>query len=121
MTTDRTTALIRKPPIQAQLPYRCPWDAELRELPVQCHSCREPIDPSWVRGLIKQPVPKMIEVEATAVCLPCKRFVPVVVRLYDDGRVLFGSNGHWTRGRGVRGWKRTWGRIRSAIQQRIGR
>lgn len=95
VTRERTAALLQREPIHEQLPYRCPWGAEIRELPILCHSCSQPIDPSWVRGLIKRPIPRLVEVEAAAVCHPCRRMAAITVRAYQDGRVVIGSGGRW--------------------------
>lgn len=93
--TVRNKTLLRQQPIKAQLPLRCPWGTEIREMPVGCGSCKKPIDPDWVRGVVKQPISCMVEIEAIAVCHPCRRIAEASLRFYEDGRVLVGSGGGW--------------------------
>lgn len=95
--TERSKTLLKQQPIHAQLPLRCPWGAQVREIPVGCGSCQKPIHKDWVRGVIKHPLPSMVEIEAVAVCRPCHRIAEASLRIYEDGRVLMGSGGRWSR------------------------
>lgn len=113
---ERTRTLIQQQPIRAQLPYRCPWGAQIHEIPVGCGSCQQPIDPAWMRGLIKLPIPGMVEVETVAVCHPCHRIMAITFRLYEDGRVLVGSGGRWLRAAETPRWRAAWTRVRKLLR-----
>lgn len=116
MTSERTKALVRQQPIKDQLPFRCPWGAQIHDLPTRCGSCQNLIDPAWIRGLIKQPVQGVIEVEAVAVCHPCRSILDVGVRVYEDGRVLVGSGGRWRKAVETPRWRSVWSQVQRLLR-----